>query len=161
MKALEKEEKELKPDYTVKYDGIKKASIDAGVSVHDPSILKVDDTYYIYGSHMSTAKSTDLRNWTSIGDGYTMDNPVYKNLLANEKAFKYSGGAFSAIPTDDNGTHVWAPDVVYNKKLKKYFMYYCTSSTWILRRDRLSGKVLLSIRDLLRILLRTRMSVIM
>ena len=26
MKALEKEEKELKPDYTVKYDGIKKAS---------------------------------------------------------------------------------------------------------------------------------------
>ena len=49
MKALEKEEKELKPDYTVKYDGIKKASIDAGVSVHDPSILKVDDTYYIYG----------------------------------------------------------------------------------------------------------------
>ena len=70
MKALEKEEKELKPDYTVKYDGIKKASIDAGVSVHDPSILKVDDTYYIYGSHMSTAKSTDLRNWTSIGDGY-------------------------------------------------------------------------------------------
>lgn len=130
MKALEKEEKELKPDYTVKYDGIKKASIDAGVSVHDPSILKVDDTYYIYGSHMSTAKSTDLRNWTSIGDGYTTDNPVYKNLMTNDKAFKYSGGAFSAIPTDDNGTHVWAPDVVYNKKLKKYFMYYCTSSTW-------------------------------
>ena len=116
MKALEKEEKELKPDYTVKYDGIKKASIDAGVSVHDPSILKVDDTYYIYGSHMSTAKSTDLRNWTSIGDGYTTDNPVYKNLMTNDKAFKYSGGAFSAIPTDDNGTHVWAPDVVYNRK---------------------------------------------
>ena len=84
MKALEKEEKELKPDYTVKYDGIKKASIDAGVSVHDPSILKVDDTYYIYGSHMSTAKSTDLRNWTSIGDGYTTDNPVYKNLMTND-----------------------------------------------------------------------------
>lgn len=121
-----------------------------GVSVHDPSILKVDDTYYIYGSHMSTAKSTDLRNWTSIGDGYTTDNPVYKNLMTNDKAFKYSGGAFSAIPTDDNGTHVWAPDVVYNKKLKKYFMYYCTSSTWnasnlccellVLRRDPLSGR---------------------
>lgn len=56
MKALEKEEKELKPDYTVKYDGIKKASIDAGVSVHDPSILKVDDTYYIYGSHIVYCK---------------------------------------------------------------------------------------------------------
>ena len=130
MEALEKEEKELKPDYSVNYDGIKTASINAGVGVHDPSILKVDDTYYIYGSHMSTAKSTDLRNWTSIGDGYDVNNPVYKNFLRNDDAFKYAGGAFSAIPTDDNGTHVWAPDVVYNKKQKKYFMYFCTSSTW-------------------------------
>ena len=124
MEALEKEEKGLKPDYSVNYDGIKTASINAGVSVHDPSILKVDDTYYIYGSHMSTAKSTDLRNWTSIGDGYDVNNPVYKNFLRNDDAFKYAGGAFSAIPTDDNGTHVWAPDVVYNKKQKKYFMYF-------------------------------------
>ncbi len=46
MEALEKEEKELKPDYSVNYDGIKTASINAGVSVHDPSILKVDDTYF-------------------------------------------------------------------------------------------------------------------
>ena len=84
MEALEKEEKGLKPDYSVNYDGIKTASINAGVSVHDPSILKVDDTYYIYGSHMSTAKSTDLRNWTSIGDGYDVNNPVYKNFLRNE-----------------------------------------------------------------------------
>lgn len=27
-----------------------------GASVHDPSILKADDTYYIFGSHMDAAK---------------------------------------------------------------------------------------------------------
>ena len=50
-------------DYTVSYKGIKTADVSSGVSVHDPSILQVDDTYYIFGSHMSAAKSTDLLNW--------------------------------------------------------------------------------------------------
>ncbi len=30
----------------------------ANVSVHDPSVVKVDDTYYIFGSHLAAAKST-------------------------------------------------------------------------------------------------------
>lgn len=57
-------------DFTVSYDGIKTADITAGVSVHDPSVIEADGTYYIFGSHMSGASSEDLRNWTSIGDGY-------------------------------------------------------------------------------------------
>lgn len=119
-----------KKEYIVSYNGIKKGEIVAGASVHDPSILEADGTYYIYGSHMSTAKSTDLRTWTSIGDGYTTQNTVYGNLMNNKKAFEYAGSMFSAIPTDDGGCHVWAPDVIYNKAKKLYYMYYCTSSTW-------------------------------
>ena len=61
----------VESDFTVSYDGIKTASITAGVAVHDPSILQADGTYYIFGSHMSAATSTDLRNWTSIANGYT------------------------------------------------------------------------------------------
>ena len=43
--------------------GLRKADSTAGVSVHDPSVIKDNDTYYIFGSHMESAKSADLRNW--------------------------------------------------------------------------------------------------
>ena len=39
---------------------IKKGGFSAGASVHDPSIIKDNGTYYIFGSHMESAKSTDL-----------------------------------------------------------------------------------------------------
>ncbi len=112
-------------DFKVSYDGIATNAIRAGVSVHDPSILAVDGTYYIYGSHMSVAKSTDLAGWTSIGNGYTKKNPLFSNLFEETShAFDYSGA-------DDGGYSVWAPDVVYNKAQDLYYMYYCTSSTYI------------------------------
>lgn len=117
-------------DFTVSYDGIETANIKAGVSVHDPSVIEVDGTYYIFGSHMSGASSTDLRNWTSIGDGYSSKNPIYDDLFGTEHVFDYSGSKNSVVPTDDGGKHVWAPDVIYNEAQGLYYMYFCTSSTW-------------------------------
>lgn len=52
------------------------------ISVHDPSVYydSSTDKYYIYGSHMAQASSTDLRNWSALGtQGY--DN---KTLYASE-----------------------------------------------------------------------------
>lgn len=104
------------------------------VAVHDPSIIKADDSYYIFGTHLSAAKSEDLHNWemlTSVSNSYSRDNPVYtdmKNLDGEE--FAFTGNGASIIPTEDKTTHIWAPDVIYNEKLKKYYMYYCTSSTF-------------------------------
>lgn len=117
-------------DFTASYDGIKTAGIDAGVSVHDPSIYKVDGKYYIFGSHMSTAVSEDLRTWTSLGDGYKVKDSIYYELMANEEAFAYSGSKKSLIPTDDRKWHVWAPDVIYNEEAGLYYLYFCTTSTW-------------------------------
>lgn len=122
--------KHLPSDYTVSYDGIKTAGINAGVSVHDPSVVAGNGAYYIFGSHMTGAVSTDLRNWDYIGNGYTTDNPIFNNLLGTERAFDYAGSSKSIIPTDDREIHVWAPDVVYNKAQGLYYMYFCTSSTW-------------------------------
>lgn len=130
-KKEEQQEEIVDVDFAVDYRGIKTAAIDAGrVSVHDPSILEVDGTYYIYGSHMATAKSDDLRKWTIVADGYRVDNFVYGDLMSRSDAFEYAGSINSVIPTDDLGTHVWAPDVIYNEAQQKYFMYYCTTSTW-------------------------------
>ena len=119
-------------NYTVSYDGIATGDVSSsGVSVHDPSILEVDGTYYIYGSHMTAAKSTDLLNWEMIGDGYMKSNPVYGQIYdVADEAFAYSGSKDSIIKTDDGGTHVWAPDVIYNETTGLYYMYYCCSSTW-------------------------------
>lgn len=121
------------PDYnfTVSYDGIATGNVSSGVSVHDPSIVKDNGSYYIFGSHMSAAKCDDLMNWESMADGYTTSNPVYGQIYdVKEEAFAYSGDKTSLIVTDDKTTHVWAPDVIYNETTGLYYMYYCTTSTW-------------------------------
>lgn len=44
------------------------------VSVHDPSVMydSATNRYYIFGSHLAQASSTDLRNWSYLGtQGYT------------------------------------------------------------------------------------------
>lgn len=118
-------------DFTVDMKGFEKGMVSSGVSVHDPSILKVDDTYYIYGSHMAAAKCDDLLKWKRVADGYSANNGVFGQIYSvREEAFAYAGDKISVIPTDDGGTHVWAPDVVYNKANGLYYMYYCTTSTW-------------------------------
>lgn len=118
-------------DFTVDYEGIKKGTVSSGVAVHDPSILQVGDIYYIYGSHMSAARSSDLRKWKRMADGYDPKNPVFGQIFSVEdEAFAYSGLRSSLIRADGGGPNVWAPDVIYNKTDGLYYMYYCTTSTW-------------------------------
>ncbi len=118
-------------DYTADLSAFAKGTVNAGVSVHDPSIVAEDGAYYIFGSHMAAAKSEDLRVWKPIANGYRPTNPVWGNLFGEgSHVFDYAGSAGSLIPTDDGAYHVWAPDVIYNDVMGKYCMYYCTSSTW-------------------------------
>ena len=121
-------------NFTVDMSSAPVGNVSSLASVHDPSILKVDDTYYIYGSHMAAAKCTDLLNWRRIADGYKDFNPVFGQIYSvYDEAFAWAGAPTSLNPTDDadrGGEHVWAPDVIYNKALGKYVMYYCTTSTW-------------------------------
>lgn len=118
-------------DFTVSYDRIATGNVSSGVLVHDPSIIKDNGNYYIFGSHMTAAKCDDLMSWESVADGYGKGNPVYGQIYdVRDEAFAYSGDRTSLIVTDDKTTHVWAPDVIYNKTTGLYYMYYCTTSTW-------------------------------
>ncbi len=118
-------------DFTVSYEGIETASLTAGVSVHDPSVIQEGDTYYIFGSHMATGKTNNLRNWEWVDNGYRAQNSVYDNIFKEGLGiFDYAGSGDSIIPTDDGGYHVWAPDVVYNEANEMYYMYISISSTW-------------------------------
>lgn len=107
-------------------DEIYKGDFVAGVSVHDPSIVQAKDSYYIFGSHMEAAQSKDLRKWKSIATGVNSSNRLFDQLFEPDyKAFAYVG------KNDQGGYSVWAPDVIYNKAMGKYVMYFCTTSTFI------------------------------
>ncbi len=96
-----------------------------GISVHDPSVVKADGKYYIFGSHMEAAESGDLKTWKSFASGVNKKNPLFDNLFDEEmKAFAYVGEYV------EGGYAVWAPDVIYNEAMGKWVMYFSTSHDW-------------------------------
>lgn len=107
------------------------------VSVHDPSIIKTDDTYYVFGSHIDAAKSTDLMSWTKFTNGYTTPgNTLYGDLSKNlAESFAWAGENDSDCK---GGFAVWAPEIFWNKNYINedgtkgaYMLYYSVSSTYI------------------------------
>ena len=90
------------------------------VSVHDPSVVKDEKTgtYYIFGSHMAWAKSTDLCNWTTFTNNINTD---YKTLFAKEA--EWSARGTKAGSTYDVSGNLWAPDVIWNEEMGKWCMY--------------------------------------
>ncbi|AEV68477.1 family 43 glycosylhydrolase [Acetivibrio clariflavus] len=84
------------------------------VTVHDPSIIKTNDTYYIIGSHLAAAKSKDLIRWEQISNGVSNSNPLMPNVYIKLKT------AFEWAETDT----LWAGDWIQLKN-GKYYMYYC------------------------------------
>lgn len=83
------------------------------VSVHDPSIMKTEDEYYIIGSHMAAAKSEDLINWTSISEN--VNNTKLFNNVKKELAEVLKWGKTNTF---------WAGDWIQLED-GKYYMYYC------------------------------------
>lgn len=87
------------------------------VSVHDPSIIKVGEEYYVFGSHRAVAKTTDMMNWKNVNaySGFAQTfGELYKEWASLDQ------GGKSTISIDGN---MWAPDIIYNKELKKYCLY--------------------------------------
>lgn len=83
------------------------------VSVHDPAVIRVDDTFYITGSHMAEAKSTDLINWTSISDS-VINQKLFDNIKLELK---------EALEWGKTSTF-WASDWIKLND-EKYYLYYC------------------------------------
>jgi arabinan endo-1,5-alpha-L-arabinosidase len=106
-------------------------------SVHDPSIIKAEDAYYVIGSHIDGAKSKDLINWTNYTNGYTTPgNTLYGDLSENlAGSFKWAG---EDDADSSGGFAVWAPEIFWNEHYVHddgttgaYMMYYSASSTYI------------------------------
>jgi arabinan endo-1,5-alpha-L-arabinosidase len=117
-------------------------------SVHDPSIVVDEDSYYVFGSHMGVAKTTDLKNWTSV-DGESTTSLLFANVdgqqVSYEDAFKENAYQGKVSVAREDGTtakldfgsyditkwiadntvqgNMWAPDVIYNTTMNKWCMY--------------------------------------
>lgn len=87
----------------------------ARVSVHDPSVVKASGSYYIFGSHMANAVTSDLTSWKTFTTNINND---YANIFSR-------GGAWAARGSSNYNIsgNLWAPDVIYNKDMKKWCMY--------------------------------------
>lgn len=81
-------------------------------SVHDPSVMLADGTYYVYGSHMQAAKSADLQDWKLF-------SKLDKCTLQPNYGLEFK----EAMTFAQTGTF-WAPDVIQLDN-GRYYMYYC------------------------------------
>ena len=118
------------------------------VSVHDPSIVwePVSQTYYIFGSHRASAKTTDMMNWTAFTAPWaTATSSDATNSAALAEAVKWSKRGSTSYSVDGN---MWAPDVIWNKAMNKWCMYLSVngdnwySSIVLLTADNIEGPYL-------------------
>lgn len=82
------------------------------IAVHDPSVVLANNQYYVFGSHLSVAKSPDMTHWSRVADGVHTNNPIFNDVTSE----------LSEALTWAETTTLWAPDVVYLNG--QYVMYY-------------------------------------
>lgn len=117
------------------------------ISCHDPTIVwePTKQRFYIFGSHLAQAYTTDLQNWNSCRApwGALQADGSIKNDAKNSEAFvthevkaikignreipfgNYDAHAWVAAYGDGYNIdgNLWAPDVIYNKDMQKWCMY--------------------------------------
>lgn len=119
-------------------------------TVHDPSIVTTTGSdgkteYYVFGTMLGVAKTTDLMNWQDTAVNGEDKNKLFGNagyngafqknaLTGTQTLYGKDGGTYevdfgtfninSWIGATDLKGKTWAPDVIYNKEMKKWCMYY-------------------------------------
>jgi arabinan endo-1,5-alpha-L-arabinosidase len=101
------------------------------VVVHDPDVFRADGVYYIFGSHLGVARSTDLLVWDSIAGGVRDDNTVIPNVLTEMRA----AFEWGQTRTFWAGTTVRMGD-------GKFYHYYC-----VCKGDSPRGAIGLAVSD--------------
>ena len=134
------------------------------VSVHDPSVVwdPSSKTYYIFGSHRAVAKSKDLMSWQTVtvrwstatssnaANSVAFVTPEVKTVTKGGQEVDFPAFNAKAWATRGNSSYnidgnLWAPDVIYNKQMKKWCMYMSVngdawySSIVLLTADKING----------------------
>lgn len=112
------------------------------VAIHDPSIVVVykdavgnsypeNDAgntrvkyYYLFGTHLGGAYSRDLINWTPFTPSFLLNGNVSSQYY---QIFKDEADYAAHYTNSDVRGNLWAPDVIYNKSINKWCMYFSMS----------------------------------
>lgn len=84
------------------------------VGVHDPSVVRANDAWYVFGSHLASASTPDWMHWTQISTSPTPGNPLAPDPMAE----------FAEALTWVDSDTFWAPDVIQLGD-GRFYMYYC------------------------------------
>jgi beta-xylosidase len=88
----------------------------ANVTVHDPSVVRVGADFYVFGSHLASARTRDGLRWTQV----TTDTTAAQgNALVPDPQVQFQ----EALSWVGSNTF-WAPDVIQLDDGRFYF-YYC------------------------------------
>lgn len=107
------------------------------VAVHDPSVIIVykdaagnsypendgsrEKFYYIFGTQLGAAYSKDMLDWTEFTPTFSVNGTLTTDYYkAFEAAAIWSGHSDS----ESVRGNLWAPDIIYNKVLKKWCLYF-------------------------------------
>ena len=86
------------------------------VTVHDPSVVRVGADFYVFGSHLASARTRDGQRWTQV----TTDTTAAQgNALVPDPQVQFQ----EALAWVGSNTF-WAPDVIQLDDGRFYF-YYC------------------------------------
>lgn len=137
------------------------------VPVHDPSVIVVykdasgnsypeNDAaksrtkyYYIFGTMNGAAYSRDMLDWTAFTPKLSRGDTTY--VTGNESkddyytVFKAEADYAEHTTSSDAKGNLWAPDIVWNRKLKKWCLYFSMagedwkSSIVMLTADNIEG----------------------
>lgn len=132
----------------------------SAVAVHDPSIVTVykdasGNSYpendaaksrtkyeYIFGTQLGGAYSKDMIDWTAFTPSFLANGAVSTDYL---QVFKAAAAWSRHTTSDAVKENLWAPDVIWNKALRKWCMYYSIngddwmSSIVLLTADKVEG----------------------
>ena len=86
------------------------------VTVHDPSVLRVGGEFYVFGSHLASARTPDWRHWTQI----TTDTTAAQGNALVPDPQKQFREALDWVGSDT----FWAPDVIRLGD-GRFRFYYC------------------------------------
>ena len=80
------------------------------ISVHDPVMIKENDTYYLFctGRGIKSYSSKDLKKWTPLTSVF-VEKPMWTDKV---------------VPNFEN--HIWAPDIFQHQG--KFYLYYSISA---------------------------------
>lgn len=95
----------------------------SNVSVHDPSIINDNGTYYIIGSHLAFAKSNDLKDWTQLESQVQNGNRLFPTPYTTlSEIFNYTSDS------DTTNRTLWAGDIIKLNGIYYYYLSACEGS---------------------------------